>query len=390
MQTAADTATATAGTATPTDRQNRPTGGSTGHRAVPIATNEYGQNDAVSDKPERSPEQPDVESGLDVGLGVAAVARRLGMAAATLRTWDRRYGIGPSLHQTGTHRRYHAADLARLVLMRQLILEGVTPADAARAALQADVSTRRPVPPAGRALRRRLPRVTSGRTGGGRVVAVRDASPAARGLARAAMALDGAACTAIITTSISRRGVLKTWDDLILPVLTGVGERWRATGAGVDVEHLLSECVEDCLRAVTRTLDDPLETPPVLLAALDLEEHRLPLHAVAAGLAERSVRARMLGARLPVGALSDAMTRTGAAVVFLWAQGASGMSPPRAEDLDGLPALRPMPLLLLGGPGWRPHELPTQSRWVGELGSAVDAILDGAGVGRTGAPLVLP
>jgi hypothetical protein len=342
------------------------------------------QNDGMPDKPATAHPLTGDRPGLDVGLGVAAVARRLGVAGATLRTWDRRYGIGPSLHQAGAHRRYHSDDLARLVLMRQLILEGVTPADAARAALRADLSLPGSSPASDRRLRRRAPRVTSGRTGGGRVVAVRDASPAARGLARAAMALDGAACTAIITTSIIRRGVLRTWDDLILPVLTGVGERWRATGAGVDVEHLVSECVEDCLRAVTRALDVPLPTPPVLLAALDLEEHRLPLHAVAAALAERSVRVRMLGARLPVTALADAMTRTGAAVVFLWAQGAPGAPPPTAYHLETLPALRPMPLLLLGGPGWT-RDLPPQGRRVGDLGSAVDAIVDGAGAGWTGA-----
>ncbi|MCA1655283.1 MAG: MerR family transcriptional regulator, partial [Pseudonocardiaceae bacterium] len=39
---------------------------------------------------------PDVET-----LPVAAVARRLGIAPATLRTWDRRYGIGPRVHTTG-------------------------------------------------------------------------------------------------------------------------------------------------------------------------------------------------------------------------------------------------------------------------------------------------
>ncbi len=32
----------------------------------------------------------------EVGLSVAAVARRIGIAPATLRTWDRRYGLGPS------------------------------------------------------------------------------------------------------------------------------------------------------------------------------------------------------------------------------------------------------------------------------------------------------
>ncbi|NAZ86498.1 MerR family transcriptional regulator, partial [Kineococcus indalonis] len=64
-------------------------------------------------------------------LTVAAVARRLGVAPATLRTWDRRYGLGPSEHTAGAHRRYSATDLARLVVMRRLTLEGVAPAEAA-------------------------------------------------------------------------------------------------------------------------------------------------------------------------------------------------------------------------------------------------------------------
>ena len=62
-------------------------------------------------------------------LTVAAVARRIGVAPATLRTWDRRYGLGPSVHEAGEHRRYCPSDLAQLTLMRRLIISGVAPAD---------------------------------------------------------------------------------------------------------------------------------------------------------------------------------------------------------------------------------------------------------------------
>ena len=74
-------------------------------------------------------------------LTVAAVARRLGVAPATLRTWDRRYGLGPSEHSSGEHRRYSSGDITRLTLMRKLVIAGVSPAEAAQRALAYDTSS---------------------------------------------------------------------------------------------------------------------------------------------------------------------------------------------------------------------------------------------------------
>ena len=71
-------------------------------------------------------------------LTVAAVARRLGVAPATLRTWDRRYGLGPSQHPAGSHRRYGTDDLARLIVMRRLTIDGVAPVEAAHIARNVD------------------------------------------------------------------------------------------------------------------------------------------------------------------------------------------------------------------------------------------------------------
>jgi DNA-binding transcriptional MerR regulator len=315
---------------------------------------------------------------------VAAVARRIGVAPGTLRTWARRYGIGPTAHEAGTQRRYGAADLSRLITMRRLMLEGVSAADAARAALeQTERVSRRSLRRARSALAEPVTRRT-GRArpaGGGRVVPLRDASPAARGLARAAMTLDPVACSSLLAASLERRGVVETWQDMVLPVLVGVGERWRATGRGIEVEHLLCECVEDELRAVARALRNPRNVPAVLLAALAPDEHALPLHALAAALAERRVAVRMFGGGVPVGALSDAMTRTGPAVVFLWAQGVQGSIDP--AQLAGLPEIRPRPLLALGGPGWRepdPQHAALAVRRVDDLPSAVQVVVAGLGL----------
>ncbi len=291
------------------------------------------------------------------GITVAAVARRLGVAPATLRTWDRRYGLGPSEHRAGSHRRYSAADLARLEHMRRLVLAGLPPGDAAREALALDVdpSTLAPVtdivtstavtPPA-RATEENLGQA---RSGGGQVVPIPGGTPASRGLARAALALDGDACQQIVRETMEGRGVIWTWDHLLVPVLTGVGQRWETSGRGIDVEHILSDSLHAVLAERTRELRDPQNGRLVLLAGANEETHFLPLWAVAAALAERRIGCRMLGARVPQETLVQAVRRTGPAAVFVWAQ-IPGSA--RTENLADLATLRPAPTVLAGGPGW--------------------------------------
>jgi DNA-binding transcriptional MerR regulator len=308
-----------------------------------------------------------------LGLTVAAVARQLGVAPATLRTRDRRYGLGPSERSSGSHRRYTDADLARLQHMRRLVLQGIPPADAARQALAVGpdqepelprVSVLRP------ALRLADNDSADARHGGGRVIALPGATPAVRGLARAALALDAHACSAIIDDSIDRHGVVWAWEQLIVPVLTGVGERWETSGSGVEVEHLLSAAVAASLNSATRGLQAPLSSRAVLLACSDDELHVLPLLATAAALAEEGIPSRLLGERLPLPALEEAVRRTGPAAVLVWAQ------VPRSADvsrLAGLRNYRPAPAILIGGPGWY-GDLPHGIDRVDSLDSAVGRI----------------
>ncbi len=286
------------------------------------------------------------------GLSVAAVARRLGVAPATLRTWDRRYGLGPSEHRAGSHRRYTAIDLTRLEHMRKLVLAGIPPSDAAKEAIALDVdpSTLTPVTDIAASMDARAPGTESvGRSGGGQVIPIPGGTPASRGLARAALALDGMACQRIIREAIDRRGVISTWDHLLVPVMTGVGQRWETSGRAIDVEHVLSDSVHSVLAERTRELKEPVNSRLVLLSASDEESHFLPLWAVAAALAERRIGTRMLGARVPQEALTQAARRTGPAAVFVWAQ-IPGSA--RVSVLTDLTTLRPAPTVIAGGPGW--------------------------------------
>jgi hypothetical protein len=281
---------------------------------------------------------------------VTVAARRLGVAAATLRSWDRRYGLGPSGHVAGSHRRYTEDDLRRLARMRELTLRGVAPSAAALEALETPAAPSRrsrssregdPQPPPRGLLARR-------RAAGEAAAAVPPAA-ATRGLRRAALALDAVVCDEILAASLRRRGALGTWQEVVAPALVGLGERWRLTGAGVDAEHVLSDSVLTAFRAVAMAAARALHGRPVLLAGVPEEAHALPLYALAAALAERRIPSRVIGASVPWPVIGAAVSRTGPPAVFLWSQR------PATADLAGvatLPTTRPPARVVLCGPGW--------------------------------------
>ena len=80
----------------------------------------------------------DPDAGSDLTWGVGAVSSRLSIAASTLRTWERRYSVGPSFRTQGGHRRYTEHDIDRVELMRRLLSRGVSAQDAARVARSLD------------------------------------------------------------------------------------------------------------------------------------------------------------------------------------------------------------------------------------------------------------
>jgi hypothetical protein len=345
---------------------------------------------ATGRSPGAAPTGPDGEPDGGPALSVAGAARGLGVAAATLRSWERRYGLAPSLHTKGGHRRYGPADLARLQVMHRLVREGVPPAEAARVAIRtpsaglavddtspyaallsgsvvgtapeegAPDGPARPGVPGEPAPGHEL-----GPSGGGRVLPMPRQTRSARGLARAAMALDSHSCHRAVESALASRGALATWEEYVRPVLAAVGERWAQTGRGVEVEHSFSVVVAGAFAAHAARLARPRNDRPVVLASVPDELHDLPLVALQAALADVGIRSHVIGARTPQEALADAAHRLGPPVVFLWSQ--MGVSAPPA-----LPAMRPAPQVVVGGPGWA--DLPDDVVRTNDLAGAVGAV----------------
>ena len=260
-------------------------------------------------------------------LTVAAVARRIGVAPATLRTWARRYGLGPSGHEAGEHRKYRPEDLAKLIMMRRLIVAGVSPAAAAEQALAYKGNLN-------------LEQI---------VKSVHDRSDVVDAVVHAAQSLDHNFVEALLRQEISQFGVIDSWHEVMVPVLIIVGDIWAQTGEGIEVEHLLSESITNVLRDFSREIKSPINPRPVLLASVGEELHCLPLHALNAALAELNIECQVLGARTPLEAISTVVTRSAPPAVFLWAQLAKNGDP---IFFKNIPNVRPAPRVVLGGPGW--------------------------------------
>src|SRR6478735_1867446 len=99
----------------------------------PAASREPGQTEPDHPEPgERAP---------DLGWPVGVVSERLAIAAPTLRSWDRRHGIGPSLRTRGNHRRYTELDIRRVLIMSRLTAQGVPAQSAADSVLAMDAAS---------------------------------------------------------------------------------------------------------------------------------------------------------------------------------------------------------------------------------------------------------
>ncbi|MFB7719698.1 MerR family transcriptional regulator [Nocardia sp. NPDC056100] len=246
---------------------------------------------------------------------VGAVARRLGIPVATLRSWNRRYGIGPT-RLPGRHRHYTAADLAALSRMVELIRAGASPASAAKA---------------GRLVLEPTPELG-----------------AVDPVVAAAEAMDVARLLHLLDAHLAHHGVIATWNRLCRPAFARIVDHQHRGDGYIDVEHLLSWALTTSLHRCVPAVAAPGGQVDIVLACTPGEQHVLPLEVLRAALAENRRPALLLGANVPTSALAQALSRyPEPPTVLLWSQSArtASVASVHASELGRCE-------VLLAGPGW--------------------------------------
>src|SRR5512142_1656324 len=130
-------------------------------------------------------------------LRIGEFARRVGVTPELLRAWESRYGLTQPVRSPGGFRLYSAADAARVERMRRGLDEGLSAAEAARAALDDERPSEGLLDDAGVRL----------------LAAIRR--------------YDEAAAGSVLDESLAAFGLELTLSRVVLPTLKQVGDGWE-------------------------------------------------------------------------------------------------------------------------------------------------------------------
>ncbi|MBB5835887.1 DNA-binding transcriptional MerR regulator [Kribbella italica] len=214
----------------------------------------------------------------------------------TLRSWERRYGVGPSGRSVGGHRRYNRLDVERLQRMRNLIAAGTPAREAAGRSVSATSSTEHDGPELWTELE-------------------------ARYLVDLASASRTQSLADELHVCLAQRGLSSVWDQVVRPALRLLEDQYLAAADCSDIELVLTQAVSE---SVDRHVDSVRPRAgdaanPVLLVCCPGERHHLPLKVLQGVLLDQAIPTIVLGPGLAADAAAAAISRIAPSVVVLWA-----------------------------------------------------------------------
>ncbi|MGI8994026.1 MAG: MerR family transcriptional regulator [Nocardioidaceae bacterium] len=239
------------------------------------------------------------------GLSIREASQLLHIPAATIRSWERRYGVPPIGRSSGGHRRFSPGDLLALRQLRDEISRGRRAADAA-ALVKAAAGSRSP-----------------------HQVFI-------DGFLQAAYALDPRSADHVLEHARGQLGLDTAVCGVMLPAMRQIGQWWESGRCDVAHEHLATEACRAWLNRLLFTGPAPWQPETLILACGPRDFHTLGLESMGVLLRHRGWSCRVLGARLPAGSLVTAVRGTGAVAVIL----VSHLSVGRRPAADALRAVQ--------------------------------------------------
>ena len=290
---------------------------------------------------------------------IRVVAQRTGLTPATLRAWERRYGVVEPHRSEGGQRLYSDRDVERLARLHRLAEAGrpislvaALSDDEVEALLREDQAREYLAPHA-------HTDTESGRDA--------TASSLVEGAYRRVATLDGDGLESALRRAAVMLGAHAFLEEVVGPLLHRVGAAWAEGELGTAEEHLCTAVTERVLAWLTEPSSADPGSPRIVVATLSGERHGLGARLVAAAAGLEGWHVTHLGMDLPARDIAGAARTVGAAVVALsmvCAERLAGAGEALAELHQGLP--HGTTILLGGGAASRldPGALPESAEIV--------------------------
>ncbi len=236
-------------------------------------------------------------------------ARLTGLSPEVLRAWERRYAVVIPQRTPGGTRRYTAADLERLRMVKAAVDAGhrigqVASLDAV--ALRSLVEPHAAPPPG------KLDEVL-----------------------QALDALDGAEAQRLLALQLSALGPVRFAIDFACPLVREIGERWVDNRLSIPSEHLATGVLRSMLGSALQPTSVSLLGPRIVFSTPSGERHELGLLMAALTALGGGGNPLYLGAEVPVEDLLAAVDLAGAAALAIGV-----VNLPKAQIERNLAALR--------------------------------------------------
>ena len=228
---------------------------------------------------------------------IKAVSHATGVSIETLRAWERRYRVVAPRRDPNGRRSYEPGDVIRLRKLREATERGHPISKLARVSddeltgLLAD----------------------AGRGGPG----VGPSPGFAEQMLTAAEHYRPDDCDQALSMALALLPLPRVVDEVLVPALLAVGERWHSGEFTVAQERIVSNAAKKQVGLVLDTYNRIATGAPIVFATLTDERHELGILMCALLCAARGVRCQYLGADVPPADVAVFADRVGAAAVVL-------------------------------------------------------------------------
>ncbi len=256
-------------------------------------------------------------------IRIGELSRRTGVAPATLRAWQRRYGVPVPNRTESGYRMYDLSHVELVQRLRRMVDDGIPISEAVRLSQSSQ--------PDG------LDHLQA-------AAAATIPESASEELEAALLRFDGPTAHRLLDDVLARFSTSLVMRDIVLPILARIGERYQRGTVGIAHEHYATALLRGRMWLLARNWDQGDGARAVLAAAAG-DQHDLGLLVFGLALRERGWRIVWLGANTPAVDIGEAVDIVGARAAVV----AMTRRAPAAEELEALADLSRRCVVTIGG-----------------------------------------